>query len=109
LFEIILHSVIQKDLKGLPKLIVQRIRQLIEELRTGALLASRGEKLAGFTDVYRLKIHQSYRMAYRLDESARRITILMVGTRTSTKNYANVCVKGDFQTQNNRKIRLKET
>ena len=81
MFEILLHSAIPKDLKALPKAMVQRVRQCIEELRTGALQANRAEKLSGFSDVYRLKVHQSYRMAYRLDDSARRITILMIGAR----------------------------
>ena len=69
MFEILLHSAISKDLKGLPKAIVQRIRQIIDALQTGALEANRTEKLAGFNDIYRLKVHQSYRMAYRTDET----------------------------------------
>ena len=81
MFEIILHPAIKRDMKSLPKNIVRRIRQCIADLQTNPYLPNRTEKLSGYRDVYRLKVHQSYRMAYHVDMDARQITIVSVGTR----------------------------
>ncbi|MCH8290719.1 type II toxin-antitoxin system RelE/ParE family toxin [Candidatus Poribacteria bacterium] len=46
-----------------------------------------------YRDVYRLKVHQSYRMAYHVDFDARQITIVSVGTRENFYDRVRRCLR----------------
>jgi len=56
--------------------VVQRIRQLAADPR-----ASGSEKLAGYTDRYRVRQGQ-YRIVYFIDDGRREVTIFKVGHRS---------------------------
>ncbi len=68
----------------------EKVRKSIKRLMKAVLLASPTDhsqsqikKLAGYKDLWRLKIGRDYRLIYRVDESSRTVILLMVGHRSA--------------------------
>jgi mRNA interferase RelE/StbE len=79
--EILISSKAQKQLKGLPKEVQDRIKEDFIQLRDGDITSSLGiKKLRGFKNHYRLRVG-NYRVRFEVENSDK-IKIYWVGKRS---------------------------
>lgn len=78
-YKVFLKPSVEKDLRALPKAIIGRIFQYIEQLRDDPF-PRQSIKLAGAEQLYRLRMGD-YRIIYSVDKEAKQITVHYVRHR----------------------------
>ncbi|MGB7621817.1 MAG: type II toxin-antitoxin system RelE/ParE family toxin [Terriglobia bacterium] len=78
-YELIVKPSVEKDLRGLPKPMVKRLLERMDQLKE-APFARQALKLAGSQNLYRVRVGD-YRIIYAVDVTAKVITIHYVRHR----------------------------
>lgn len=78
-YSIYLRPAANRDLKGLPPQVKERIESAIDQLSEGPR-PPRAKKLVGYSDEWRLRVGD-YRVLYVIDDSSQRVTIARVAHR----------------------------
>jgi len=78
-WQVLIHRRPEKILRRLPKSLLQRIRDAIRELSEEPR-PSGSVKLAGYTNLYRLRVGD-WRISYAVEEEERRVVILEIAPR----------------------------
>ena len=78
-FEIVLKKSVLKDIKRIPRRILENIQERIASLATDPI-PSGAEPIQGYKDHYRIRIGQ-YRVVYEVTSTIRIITVIRIGHR----------------------------
>ena len=80
----------------------EKVRKSLKRLMKSVLLAAptdhtqtQVKKLSGYKDLWRLRIGRDYRLIYRVDESSKTVTLLMVGHRSSIYDRTGIADADD--------------
>ena len=97
-FTIAMSEEYPEDLSRAPEKVRKSLKRLMKDILLDAPsdhTQTQIKKLAGYKDLWRLKVGRDYRLIYRVEEDSKTVILLMVGHRNSIYNRTGIADADD--------------